>query len=124
MVDGKRELLGRVDIDKLMGEFMPKMNACNITGQVNITELRLIASTQSRRYRTNIADQSLMQLSRISIPMFTEIFNSFLNEYAQFPIPLLDGYECASPEFRTTMPRLMQIDCDVRVLAEATRKGN
>jgi hypothetical protein len=121
-VDGKRDLLGRVDIQKLMGEFVPKLNACNITGQVTFTDLQLIQSSQSRRLRT-VADNRLTQLSRMTIPIMTEMFNSFLTEYAQFPIPLLDGYECTAPEIRSIMPRSMQIDCDVRVLAEATRKA-
>jgi len=42
--DGKRELLGRANIQLLRGDFMPKMSNCNITGSVNITDLQFSSS--------------------------------------------------------------------------------
>jgi len=122
--DGKRELLGRADVQMLRGEFLPKMSDCNITGSVNITDLQLDqtspASVQSR-YRT-LANPTLPKLSQLSIPLLTEMFNGFFKDFAQFPMPMVEGYVCSSPEFRWTQ-RTMQIDSDVRVLPDATRKA-
>jgi hypothetical protein len=132
--DGKRELLGKANIQLLRGDFMPKMDGCNITGSVNITDLQFssiaftnaqlgLASQVSIQTRLrSLAEPTLKKLTQLSIPILTEMFNGFLDEYAQFPMPLVEGYECASPEFRWTQ-RTMQIDSDVRVLADATRKG-
>jgi len=119
---GRRELLGRADIRSLVGEFVPKMNKCNVTGTVTITDLQLAASSPApiqARHRS-LGEPSLAQLGQLSQPLLTEMFNIFLTEYAQFPVPLLEGYECTSPEFRW-MQRTMQIDCDVRVSPDATR---
>jgi len=132
--DGKRELLGRANIQLLRGDFIPKMSDCNITGSVNITDLQFSLSaftnaqlgltssaTIQTRFRS-LAEPTLKKLVQLATPILTEMFNGFLNEFAQFPMPLVEGYECTSPEFRWTQ-RTMQIDSDVRVLADATRKG-
>jgi len=121
--DRKREMLAKVDIKKLRGEFMPKMNASNITGLVNITDLKLARPSpqpiQSRLQ--SITDEMISRLQQLSVPILTEMFNAFLSEYAQFPVPLVQGYECDKPEFRIG-ERTVQIDCDVRVSANATQK--
>jgi hypothetical protein len=114
--DGKRELLGRADVELLRGDFYPAMEGCNITGQVNITDLQLAEASpppvQARIRR--VEERSLIKLAQLAKPILKEMFNSFLDQYAQFPVPLIDGYECASPEFSWSQ-RTMQIDCDVRV---------
>jgi len=122
--DGKRELLARVDIQYLRGEFVPNLNASNITGSINITNLQLTQSSPpATRSRIRSLDgPTLNELTKLASPILTEMLNAFLNQFAQFPVPLVDGYECASPEFRWT-ERTMQIDCDVRVSPDATRKG-
>jgi len=122
--NGKRELLGRADILSMRGDFMPKMSECNITGSINITDLQLTQSPSSSaqtRVRA-LANPIMAKLSQLSIPILTEMFNGFLTKFAQFPLPLVEGYECASPEFRWSQ-RTMQIDCEVRVLPDATRKA-
>jgi len=108
--------------------------AGGITGSVNITDLQFslssftalqlsLASSANIQTRfRSLAEPTLKKLTQLSIPILTEMFNGFFNEYAQFPTPLAEGYECESPEFRWTQ-RTMQIDSDVRVLADATRKG-
>jgi hypothetical protein len=39
------------------------------------------------------------------------MFSAFLERYAQFPLPLLDGFKCMSPDFMINR-RSMQVDCD------------
>jgi len=122
--DGKRELLGRAEIELLRGDFFPALDGCNITGSINITDVQLTQASPApvqARIRS-IADETLIKLAKLSAPILKQMFNSFLDDYAQFPVPLVDGYECASAELRWTQ-RTMQVDCDVRVLPEATRKA-
>jgi len=118
--DGKRNLLATANIQKLSGEFSPKMSGCNATGSIVISELELIQSGPQSRVRS-LADPVLSQLSQISMPVFEEMFNNFLREFAQFPMPMLDGYECVEPEL-IFHDRAIQMDADVRVLEHATRK--
>jgi hypothetical protein len=118
--DGKRELLVKADVQKLFGEFNPKMSGCNITGSVNVSSLQLTQSSQQLRHRS-LDDPVLSQLSQLSMPILAEMFNIFLQEFAQFPLPLLDGYECVNPELMYD-DRTIQMDADVRVLEHATRK--
>jgi len=110
-----RQLLGRADIRTLRGEFTPKFNNKNITGNVKITSLQLekasFGSVQSR----SISDDWIIKLTQFATPILTEMFNTFFNRLAQFPIPLLDGFECTSPEFIVSA-RTMQVDCDIRAL--------
>jgi len=128
--NGKRELLGRADVQLLHGDFSPKLNVSNITGSVNVTNLQLIKSSHppvQARIRS-FDDPTLSQLAKLSTPILTAMFNSFFEQFAQFPVPLVAGYECASSEFRWTQ-RTMQIDCDVRAspnanITDTTTKGD
>jgi len=120
--DGKRELLGRADIVSLRGEFLPKLSGCNITGSINITDLELTQSTPLpiRARVRQMTDPTLAKLTQLATPLLAEMFNTFLGQYAQFPLPLIDGYECTSAELRWT-ERTMQIDSDIRILPDSTR---
>jgi hypothetical protein len=122
--DGKRELLGRADIESLRGEFLPKLSECNITGSVNITDLELKPASPApiRALFRLLPDPTLIKLSQLAVPILTEMFNTFLNQYAQFPLPLIDGYVCDSPELHWTQ-RTLQVDSDIRVLPDATRQA-
>jgi len=122
--DGKRELLGRADIELLRGDFFPAIDGCNVTGSINITDLQLTQASPApiqARIRS-IADPALIKLAQLATPILKDVFNTFLDQYAQFPVPLVDGYECASPEIRWSQ-RTVQIDCDVRVVPDALRKN-
>lgn len=96
----------------------------SITGSVNITDLQLSpAAPAPILARTRqLFDSTISKLSQLSVPVLTEMFNAFFSQYAQFPIPLVDGYACQSPELRW-FQRTMQVDTDVRVLPEETRRG-
>jgi hypothetical protein len=120
--DGKRELLGRADIESLRGEFTPKSSGCNITGTLKNIELELTQSKPEpvRAVVRSMQDSTLVKLDQLAVPILTEMFNTFLNQHAQFPLPLVDGYECTEPKIRWA-ERTMQLDADVRVLPEATR---
>jgi len=112
--DQSGKLLARAEVQILRGEFYPKMKGLNITGSVNITDLIFSqSSTQSR----SIGDQWLSKLGPYSKPVLTAMFNGFFDRYAQFPIPLLDGYNCTSPTFSIGR-RSMQIDCDIQRIQE------
>lgn len=117
---GKRELLGRADIQSLRGEFSPKAKAANVTGSVNISDLHLAPASPapSQARVRSMADPALVKLSQLATPILTEMFNEFLAQFAQFPVPLLEGYECKTPEFHWTQ-RTMQINCDVTYSPEA-----
>jgi hypothetical protein len=111
--NGNRQLLARFDVPLMRGEFTPKWNGANITGSVKITRLH-VDKLQSQP--TSMTTEWLGKLSQVAVPTLIETFNSFLNTYAQFPMPLLAGYKCTSPEF-IVLPRTMQVDCDL-VLTE------
>jgi hypothetical protein len=102
------KLLAKADIKSMVGEFTPKLNKNNITGTVQITNLEL-----SQSATRSIDNDWLVKLEEFAKPLLTDMFNAFLERYAQFPIPLLDGFECASPEL-SIMARSMQVSCDVR----------
>jgi len=105
-----RQLLGRAEVRVLRGDFVPKFNGANITGSIRITNLELgQSSTQS----SSLGDQWLSKLGQFAQPLLTEMFNVFFDRYAQFSIPLLDGFQCASPNFMINS-RSMQVDCDIR----------
>jgi hypothetical protein len=111
----QRKLLGRAEVRVLRGEFKPNFINKNFTGAINITSLQLekasFGSTQSRA----ISEDWLIKLTQFATPILTEMFNAFFNRLAQFPIPLLDGFECTSPEFLVSA-RTMQVDCDIRAI--------
>jgi len=95
----------------MIGEFTPKLNKNNITGSVKINELVL---SQSATYRS-IDNDWLVKLQEFAKPLLTDMFNAFLERYAQFPIPMLDGFECMDPKL-SIMVRSMQVSCDVRAI--------
>jgi len=105
-----RRLLGRVGVRILRGEFAPRFNGANITGSVKITSLELVQSS-SIQSSDSLSDQCITKLTRFARPLLTEMFNVFFERYAQFAIPLLDGFKCVSPDFSINS-RSMQVDCD------------
>jgi hypothetical protein len=111
----QRMLLGRAEIRVLRGEFTPNFTNKNFTGAIKITTLQLdkasFGSTQSKP----TSEDWLIKLTQFATPILTEMFNTFFNRLAQFPIPLLDGFECTSPEFLVSA-RTMQVDCDIRAI--------
>jgi len=109
--DGQKgQVLARADVRLLRGDFTPKFNGHNITGSVNITRIQLSQSWPQSR---STGDQWLIRLTQFAKPILNEMFNTIFNDLAQFPMPMLDGFECASPEFSISS-RTMQVDCDVR----------
>jgi hypothetical protein len=112
----KRQLLGRVDVKVLRGEFMPKLHGANITGSVKINSLEL---AQTPTQKPSLGD--LTKLTEFSKPILFEMFNAFLDRYAQFPIPMLDNLDCASPDFLIT-DRSMQVDCDIKSIFDDNEK--
>jgi hypothetical protein len=124
IVDGKRELLGRADVQWIRGEFTPKLDGCNITGSVMIHQLQLGSSSMSAPAAARIRSMSsvmLDKLAQLAKPVFVEMFNSFLDQFAQFPIPLVEGLECESPKMEYADNRTMQVRSEIRVTPEATR---
>jgi len=105
--DEKRQLLGRAEVRELRGDFLPKFNGANVTGSMKITKLELAQPSGA------FNDQSISKLTQFAQPLLTDMFNVFFDRYAQFPIPLPDGFQCASPDFMVNN-RTMQIDCDIR----------
>jgi len=117
------KLILRADVKSLRGEFIPKLNRTNITGSVAITKLELAKPARSIQGRAiQLTDPLLIKLSKIAQPILTQIFNKFLDEYAQFPLPIVDGYACEQAQLQLTN-RTMQLDCEFKVLPHATRKG-
>jgi len=114
----KRQLLARVDIKLLRGDFMPKFNGRNITGSINIKQLEL---AQSPTQKPSLGD--LAKLTEFSKSILTDMFNVFLERYAQFFIPLLDDFKCASPDFLIST-RSMQLDCDIRMVGDEKPNNN
>lgn len=109
-VSSKKKLFSRADVRLMRGDFVPKLQANNITGSVKVSVLELAQSMPQGRM---VGDQWLNKLASFAQPILTDMFNAFLRSYAQFPLPMLNGFDCASPEF-VVYPRSMQIDCDVR----------
>jgi len=103
----QRKLLAKAEIKSMQGEFEPKLNKANITGSIKITKLEL---TQSASRSRSVGVDWLLLLQEFALPLLTEMFNSFFKKYAQFPIPMLDGFECVKPEL-SIMSRTMQITC-------------
>jgi hypothetical protein len=101
--DHKRRSLGRAEIRVLRGDFVPKFDGTNVTGSIEITNLEFGQSTFN--------GQSRKKLIEFARPLLTEMFSAFLERYAQFPLPLLDGFKCMSPDFMINR-RSMQVDCD------------
>jgi len=118
------KVMFRADVRKLNGQFLPKLNGTNVTAQVEIEELELSQQSSSIRVsaRSQLSDASLVKLSKLVKPILNAMFNTFLEKFAQFPVPLIEGYECASPALRW-LNRTMQIDCDIRVLPNAIRNN-
>jgi hypothetical protein len=116
--DQKRQLLGRAEVRELRGDFVPKFNGANITGSIKITKFELGPMSEQRR---SFDDQSISKLTQFAQPLLTDMFNVFLDRYAQFAIPLLDGFQCVSPDFMINN-RTMQIDCDIRYINEEKPK--
>jgi len=117
--DQKRQLLGRADVRVMHGDFIPKFNGANITGSITITKLELVQSSMPSS--GSFSDQGLTKLSHFARPLLTEMFNVFFDRYAQFAIPLLDGFRCASPDFSINS-RSMQVDCDIQTIGPKTVK--
>jgi len=107
--DGNRQLLVKLDVQMFRGEFTPKWNGANITGSIKITRLHVDKVQNQRRSMT---EEWLKKFSQVVMPIMLDMFNTFLNTYAQFPIPLLANIKCTSPAFLIS-PRTMQVDCDL-----------
>jgi hypothetical protein len=105
---GNRQMLARVDIRLMRGDFIPKMVKTNITGTVKINALELSNSPGYRTFHSGW----LLSAASFAKPLITESLNAFFDRYGQFPLPLPEKYTCVSPQF-TIQPRSMQIDCDM-----------
>lgn len=122
--DGKRELLARADVQWIRGSFMPKMDGCNVTGSVHIDQMRLVQSsiTSPAVARIRSMPESMLdQMAQLCSRVFTETFGSFLDQYAQFPMPLTEGLECESPQMQFADNRTIQIRSGTRATPEASR---
>lgn len=106
----QRQLLAKADVRSMQGNVTLSMNTLNITASINITKLELVQSSMQTR---TFGDDWLIKLHDFAKPMLAEMFNAFFKRYAQFPIPMLDGLECMSPELNIAA-RSVQVDCDVR----------
>jgi len=115
--DGHRQLLVKLDVQMFRGEFIPKWNGANITGSIKITRLHVDKVQNQRR---SMPEEWIKKFNQVVMPITLDMFNTFLNTYAQFPIPLLANIKCASPEFIIS-PRTMQIDCDLAQLGGTKR---
>jgi len=107
--DGNRQLLVKLDVQMFRGEFIPKWNGANITGSIKITRLHVDKVQNQRR---SMPAEWTKKFNQVVMPMMVDMFNTFLDTYAQFPIPLLANIKCGSPEFLIS-PRTMQVDCDL-----------
>jgi len=106
---GNRKLLVKMDVQVIRGDFNPKWNGANITGSIKITRLHV---DQIKSQPASMTDEWIKKFSQLVVPTLLDMFNAFLSTYAQFPIPLLNGTKCGSPEFLIS-PRTMQVDCDL-----------
>jgi hypothetical protein len=109
--DKKREVLARAVVRLLRGDFIPQLNDRNITGTTKFD--RLVLERPSNGASSDVmTDEWLLKFADFARPILTDIFNAFLKTYAQYPVPLPNEFECASPEFTITA-RTMQVDCDI-----------
>lgn len=91
---------------------------------MNMSDLQLTQASPppiQARMRS-LPDPVLVKLANLATPIFNEMFNNFLDQFAQFPVPMVEGYECENAEFRWSQ-RTMQIDCNIRVSPDATKIG-